>query len=340
MSDMSQREAIRFYCGIGEQQWNHHPVAPGAYACVSPVYGNSTEHISVNRVAVPQGTRVIQDSGAFSDGPGQRLSFREALQRQEKHATRFDYGNQVNARASYDVLIDEIWSEDDASSRATRVKRRWTETQADFAVEETVQAAKYLHEHRNGLACILSAQGVSVRQYLRCAERILPYLRVGDVFGLGGWCITGKLPRQIMPVFRETMYLLIPFLGREGVQRVHIWGVCYAPALAELLWLCDQSGIALSTDSIGPQVRPVRGQWGYAEWRDSHYQRVDQESDRCIPVRSYTGSLLYVQEARGLHRTEHVRQVREWLAHFRETRHYPRSLPRFLTQPRQLQLAI
>ncbi|GHO44115.1 hypothetical protein [Ktedonospora formicarum] len=52
-------------------------------------------------------------------------------------------------------------------------------------------------------------------------------LEDGDVFGLGGWRITGKLPAQILPVFRETMRLVTPFLGREGVKRVHVWGVCY-----------------------------------------------------------------------------------------------------------------
>ena len=337
---MSEEAAIQFYCGIGEQQWNHHPVAPGTLACISPVYGKTTKKKYVNRVSIPQDTLVIQDSGAFSDNLVQRLSFREALQRQEVHASRFTYSHQIEARASYDVLIDELWSEDGSNGVTTRSKRRWTETQADFAVEETVQAAKYVHTHRNGLPCILSAQGVSALQYRICAERLLPYFRYGDIFGLGGWCITGKLPAQIMPVFRETMYSLIPLRGIEGRQRVHIWGVCYAPALAELLWLCDQCNIALSTDSMGPQLRPTRGQWGYAEWRDPSYKRVNRDSYRHVPVRSYTGSTLHIQEARGLHRAEHVRQVREWLACFRETIHYPRSIPRFLTQPRQLQLAM
>jgi hypothetical protein len=128
-------------------------------------------------------------------------------------------------------------------------------------------------------------------------------MMLGDIFGLGGWCIIGKRPVQMMPVFRETMQLVIPFLGREGVKKVHIWGVCYAKALGELLWLCDHYNIALSTDSSGPSLRPAMGEWGYAEWRDPTYQRP--------PV-----------EIRGLERARHVAATRRCLADFRLTRHY------------------
>lgn len=279
---------------------------------------------------------MLQDSGAFSDGSGQRLSFQEALRRQETHTKRFGYGEQIEARASYDQLIDEMWREDETRSTWVRAKRRWSETQAEQAVEETVQAAHYLHQHRNGMTCILSIQGVTARQYLHCAARILPYLREGDLIGLGGWCITGKLPAQMMPVFRETMYQLIHFLGREGVRRVHLWGVCYAPALGELLWLCDQSGLRLSTDSMGPSVRPALGRWGYAEWRDRTYRRVNKDNETWGSVKGYDGSPLCIQQARGIHRAEHVRQVRAWLQHFRLTRHYPQGEPQWLIQPRQL----
>ncbi|SRR6266487_132979 len=334
----NQQTAIAFYCGIGEMQWNHHPVTPGSLACVSPVYGNTTENKQVNRVRVPSGTLVIQDSGAFSDGPGQRLTFEAALLRQEQHAEQFGYADLIQARASYDVLIDEMWPQGEMAGQYVRVKRRWSEMQAEQAVAETIQAAKYLHEHRNGLACVLSAQGVSAKQYKRCAECILPYLRDGDLFGLGGWCITGKLPAQMMPVFRETMHLVIPFLGREGVKHIHIWGVCYAPALGELLWLCDQWGMHLSTDSMGPSVRPARGRWGYAEWRDRSYRRVDTDCEQVVRVKASDGSFVQLPQMRGLHRAEHVRQVRAWLAHFRTTPHYPQKQPPWLRHPRQLSL--
>jgi hypothetical protein len=289
---------IKLYCGLNEQQWNHHPVAPGALACVAPVYGKTAQGKKVNRVMVPSDTLVLQDSGAFSDSFDQRLSLEAALDRQIAHAACYGYTSQVAYRASYDLLIDEKWE------GGIRQKARWSEADAEYAVEETVRAAAYLARHRtDGVKLVLSAQGVSAQQYLRCASLIVPLLTSGDVFGLGGWCITGKLPAQMLPIFRETMRLVIPFLGREGVKQVHIWGVCYARALGELLWLCDEQGITLSTDSAGPSVRPAMGSWGYAEWSDPTYRRPEPA-------------------IRGLERARHVTATREWLDHFRTTPHY------------------
>lgn len=294
---MGGNQVIFFYCGLNEQQWNHHPVDPGTFACVAPVYGKTVQKKKRNRVKVPSETQVIQDSGAFSDGIDERLSLEAALERQVIHAETYAYAAQVTHRASYDLLIDEKWE------GGVRRKARWTEQDAEYAVKTTVYAAAHLAQHRAGIKLVLSAQGVSAQQYLRCAQQIVPLLEDGDIFGLGGWCITGKMPAQMMPVFRETMRLVIPFLGREGVKRVHIWGVCYAPALGELLWLCDEWGITVSTDSAGPSILPAMGQWGYAEWRDNTYKQP--------PV-----------EIRGLERARHVQATRTWLQSFRETPHY------------------
>lgn len=302
-------EAIRFYCGIGEMIWNHHPVNPGSYACVSPVYGRTEDKKRMNTVAVPDGVAVIQDSGAFSDGPTQRLDFSAALARQLAHAERYTYADKVTYRASYDVLIDEKWI------GGVRYKARWTEGDAEDAVRLTVDAARYLTTHRQaGIHAILSAQGVSAKQYLACAQQIVPLLEPGDIFGLGGFCITGKMPKQMVPVFLEIIDLVIPFLGREQVKQVHIWGVCFAEALGELLRLCDVHGIALSTDSMGPSIRPANGRWGYAEWIDHQYQKPP-----C--------------EVLGLDRARHVALTRAWLANFRGTPHYQPVM-------RQLRLAM
>jgi len=298
---MHDTEAIRFYCGVSEQQWNHHPVAPGRYACVSPVYGRTAATKAVNRVCVPDRTLVIQDSGAFSDK--ERLSNEQALERQIAHAEQFGhtapdgsiigYAPQITHRASYDLLIDEKWE------GGIRHKARWSEQDAELAVKMTVAAAHYLSQHRNGLGAVLSAQGVSARQYLKCAEQIIPFMVDGDIFGLGGWCITGKMPAQMLPVFRETMHMLIPFLASEGVKLLHIWGVIYPKALGELLKLCDMHGLKLSTDSAGPQVKPCFGSWGYGSWHDPAYQRPSAE-------------------IRGLERARHVELTRDWLDHFPE----------------------
>ncbi len=330
-------DAIRFYCGVGERAYNYHPVYTGPYACVSPVCGTTRK--KVNQVAIPPGVRVLQDSGAFNDAclllrgqalhcsslAQQRLSLKDALKRQEDHAEHFGYTELLEARASYDVLIDETWMAGRVGE-LVRTKRRWSEADAEWAVAETVAAAAYLNVHRNGLSCVMSAQGVSVEQYLRCAERILPFIREGDIFGLGGFCILGRMP-SLLPAYAAILERLIPFLSNEGIKRVHIWGVCYAPALGPLLYLCDIYGIQVSTDSMGPSTRLVKrdpktgyGEWGYASWHSSCYEvppvlesckitdRHGNKAPTCSPG----------TRCRGLERARHIALTGDWLAHFRE----------------------
>jgi hypothetical protein len=116
---------IVFYCGLNERRWNHHPVATGMFACIVPVYGKTLRTKLVNHVTVPKGVQVIQDSGAFSDGPGQRLSYEAALERQIAHAERFAYAAQITHRASYDWLIDEKW-EGGVRQKDVACQSRWT----------------------------------------------------------------------------------------------------------------------------------------------------------------------------------------------------------------------
>lgn len=289
---------VRLYCGVNETEWNRHPVAPGSHACVAPVYGASVRTKRENRVKLPKGTAVLQDSGAFSDGPGQRLSLTDALNRQIAHGQKYGYADQVTHVASYDLLIDEMWEDD------CRHKGRWTEESAWQAVEETVAAARYLSKQRLP-GRVLSAQGVTPKQYVACAQEVIPLLDDGDVFGLGGWCISGKIPTQMMPVFSETVTAVVPMLSGAGVKRAHIWGVIDSEFLGPLLWLCDHHGIELSTDSAGPQMRPARaGTWGYKGWINPNYQRA--------PV-----------ESRGLHRAIHVALTRCYLNHgLRQSQYY------------------
>lgn len=292
-------DGVKLYCGVaGETKWNHHPVAPGAFTCTAPVYGKRQRRVS--RVALPKDTRVVLDSGAFADTAHPRLTFEGALKRQLDHAERFNYGDQLEYVASYDVLIDESVLD------GVRVKRRWFESAANEAVDTTVAAGAYLNQHRlKNVGCVMSAQGVTPSQYLDCTKRIMPYINTDtDVLGLGGWCIIGMMPKRMMPVFRDTIRQVIPYAAKQGVQRIHIWGVIYAPALGELLWMCDQHGLELSTDSSGVSVRPAQfGTWGYDDWIDHSYQKA--------PV-----------ETRGLDRARHVQATRDWLATMHTTRHY------------------
>lgn len=303
---------VRFYCGIAEKRWNHHPVAPGAYACISPVKGASARTHTKNSVYVPEGVQVIQDSGAFSDSHIHRLPFQAALDRQIAHAEQYDYADKITHRASYDLLIDEVWD------NGNRFKRRWSVEAAEGAVTETIAAARFLDKNRGQIGLIQSAQGVDADQYLRCVQRITPLIDPErDILGLGGWCIIGKMPKVMMPTFRETILKVIPFATKAGIQRVHIWGVVYPKALGELLWMCDQHGLSLSTDSVGASTKPVFGEWGYGDWIDRAYQRPGVET-------------------RGIERARHVQATVTWLNNFRNSQYF--RPPRVVENPVQLEL--
>ena len=288
---------IDLYCGINETAWNHQRTQPGRYACIAPIYGASEKTRRENRVRVPGWTKVRQDSGAFSDGPRSRLSFAAALDRQIEHGHKFGYHDQIVDRASYDLLIDEVWTSDN------RYKRRWSENNAWAAVKETVEAAAYMALNYTGPR-VLSAQGVTDKQYLDCTLRVLEWFDTNnDTFGLGGWCISGKMPTVMREPFDDTISLVLPVLARAGVKRLHIWGVMDSLFLGPLLYLCDEYGLHLSTDSSGPSVRPANGEWGYKGWRNPNFKRPD-------PI------------VRGIFRALHVHETRKQLARMRQTKYY------------------
>lgn len=295
MVSLAKEINIRLYCGIGEQTWNGIQPAPGKYACVAPVYGNTETNRKENRVFIPEGTSVIQDSGAFSDGPTNRLTKEQALARQILHAYKWKYADKISHVASYDVLIDERWE------NGKRSKERWTEDLATYAVEETISAAKWLSENRSWIPytqnLVLGAQGVTPLQYLYCAEQIVPHFKFNDVFGFGGFCIVGKMRRRMMPIFAETVKLVMPLINEAGIKQVHLWGVLLDEALAQIGYWCNKYNIKLSTDSVGPSVRPCFGSWGYSDWRDNTYCRPDTDT-------------------RGLERKRHVEETIKWLHKF------------------------
>lgn len=295
---------LRIYVGVSETLWNGCRPAPGAYACVAPVYGKKPETKRKSSVFIPDGTRVILDSGAFSDGPSQRLTFEGALGRQLEHAEQYHYLDKVTHVANYDCLrgVDEHWQPD-----GTRIKKRGTEQTAWSAVDVTIAAAEWMasNRHKVSVGLILSAQGVSPDQYLMCAKRVISCMDIErDLFGFGGFCITGMMPTRMMPTFRETISRVIPYAASQGVKAVHVWGVLYAPAIAWLLHQADKYNIAVSTDSSGPSTRPTNGSWGYDDWTDPTYKRRA------------------AIELRGLDRARHVEAVRRWLADFRGTPEY------------------
>ena len=194
----------------------------------------------------------IIDSGAFSDPLNKRLTPEQALSRQliweSKAGDKWGYPWQAYGLVSYDVLIDETWS------NGERKKERWSIGRADWAVRETAEAARYLAGQRERLSprrLVLSCQGVDSIQYQECMAEILKVAQADDIIGFGGWCILGRFTSWL-PEFWRTLRLTFPMIARAGVKDVHIFGVLYQPALGGMLWLADQYGLRISTDSTAP----------------------------------------------------------------------------------------
>lgn len=201
----------------------------------------------------------VLDSGAFSDPWERRLTPEQAFDRQLRFEQRSaeTWGVEVPAQAwvSYDLLIDEVWTDGE------RTKRRWSVADAEHAVRETVEAAAYLSSQRYRLGdrtLVLSCQGVDAGQYTECVAAVLEYAGPGDWIGLGGFCILGRA-QTWLPEFRRTIARSMPLIAGAGVTRCHIFGVLWEPALAALLWCADQYGISVSTDSTAPVLAATRG---------------------------------------------------------------------------------
>lgn len=304
-------EHIRFYCGLSHKYWSSHLCDPGPYACISPIvsYG-SKRGFCTNGVYVGPDVRVLQDSGAYAEVNWfTRMTFVQALERQERHAEKYGYTDKIVARASYDLLIDHRFAQ--ISGRSHRRIMRCTEAEGRVAVDVTVAAAQFLSAHRNGYNLALNVQGVTPDQYLQCVKLVVPLLQIGDVLGFGGWCVLGRLP-SMMVDFLQVLAKVLPFLAHEGVSHIHLYGCIYTPAISACLAICDHYGITMSLDSAYPTFAPSMGKWGYGSWRMKDYVRpkmLSSCSDESCTVDMYCC---------GLQRIEHVRLTREWLSFFRD----------------------
>lgn len=200
-----------------------------------------------------QGVEGLLDSGAFSDPPHRRKTPDTALERQlaweERASATWQNDWQASALVSYDLLIDEKWDGE------RRRKERWSVADAEAAMETTIEAATYLSSQRTRLEprrLVLACQGVDATQYSECVAEILKIAQPQNWIGLGGWCILGRYSRQWMPTFWASMRQVLPRIAAAGLTHVHTFGVLYQPALGGLLWLADQHGISVSTDSAAP----------------------------------------------------------------------------------------
>jgi hypothetical protein len=208
------------------------------------------------RVKVMEGTNVLLDSGAFQDVKSdQRLSFEAALDRQLQFER--DQGFISEMIVSYDHLVDEKNDE-----QLGRIKQRAPYDDACQFVEETIDAAKFLVDHRNDLRprkLILSNQGVTVPQYVECVKEILSFSEEQDVIGFGGFCITGRKPslkKDYYAVLEETL----PLIRAKGIRRLHLFGIGSFDVLVRTHFLCKSYGIEPSYDTSSYEFRGLFGE--------------------------------------------------------------------------------
>jgi hypothetical protein len=258
--------AVALYVGGHGTQIAGEKFDLGGHRCFSAVH-RPPPHTNIANL------RYLLDSGAFSDAPEARLTPDRALDRQlqweAKAADLWGVPVASEAIVSYDLLIDEVWT------GGVRHKRRWSVEDAEAAVRETVDAAAYLASRRRELQprrLVLSCQGVDASQYVECTVAVLSHAEPDDWIGLGGWCIVGRFTTWL-PEFRRTMARVVPLVAAHGITRVHLFGVLYEPAVAALLWLADQYGIEVSTDSTAPVLAATRGNPKKAGMRASGWRQ-------------------------------------------------------------------
>lgn len=224
-----KKEVIDFFLGGLSPTIQGERLVASGKIMFSPYYEPSRDGLTNQDMS---GIQLFLDSGAFQrQRNGSIIEHQQCLELQ-MHRER-QLATEAYAIASNDLLAFDENSE---------------------AVERTIAAAKYLASQRQYLGdriCVMGCQGFTQAQYVSCASSILEHVTDRDWLALGGWCNLGK-KQQRMQQFRRTMLEVIPLIADSPVCHVHIYGVLFQPALGNLLWLCDQHGLTLSTDSQKP----------------------------------------------------------------------------------------
>ncbi len=265
---------VEFYPGKNNNALNTLPFEPERVTgriMVNP-------HYPVN---VLPGARYKIDSGAFQERDMlARLQPWSALDRQLRMEAQIEYGGH-GGYAEDIVTYDMLAGVDEALIDGKRVKRRGTVETAAGAVYETIRSARYYQtqEWRVRGAIAYAAQGVTPAQYLECVGALLPLMRPGrDCLAFGGFCIVGMVP-SLKPVLYATLDLVLPLLRSHGITRAHLLGVTVADAIERAALAERRYGVALSTDSTGPERCAVFGR-GYASGRQvARYTKAQKFTD-------------------------------------------------------------
>lgn len=240
---------MQYYVSKNNNKLNRREFTPELInnrVCLNPLY----------KVQLKRKVNVLLDSGAFQDTKYQsRVSFARALGRQLEFETHSKF--EAESIVSYDRMVDEAASPEGRGKN----KRRVSYYTGERYVAETIDAAKYLADQRRDLRprrLILSAQGVTSPQYLRCVKEILRFAEPTDILGLGGFCIIGQVPR-LKKQYYKVLEAALPMVKRKGLKRVHVFGVGHFGVLVRTHMLCRSYGIIPSYDTSSYEFNSVLG---------------------------------------------------------------------------------
>lgn len=257
---------------LNRRQFSPETITPRL--CLNPRY-------PVHLARDPEEVEVLLDSGAFQDIRDEdRKTFGDALERQLEFQEHV--GFQARYVVSYDRIVDEVITKD-----GVRTKVRVDGRRARKYVDETIDAAQFLTEHRDEVSpsrLILSCQGVSSQQYGRCVKEILYLAEREDVIGFGGQCIIGQRPGLTRDYFK-VLEAALPKVRRKGIRRIHIFGVGTFPVLVRTQALCWKWGVVPSYDTSALEIN---ARWGKVavppqpgDWLPSlHVTRVFDQKDK------------------------------------------------------------
>lgn len=203
----------------------------------------------------------ICDSGAFQDIDKEtRLTPMNALLRQVRYRdmiAKEKDGFNFEAFCIYDQMIGV----DECIIDGKKVKLRGTEDTAKQAIQDTLGSAQVYYKYRdeyNVDKVVWISQGVTPKQYLQeCTIPLLDYFRDDDYYGFGGFCIIGRMRKIMLPLFYETVSLVLPALKSRNIKRVHVLGVCIPEAIKHIVHESRKYSITVSTDSSAPEINAL-----------------------------------------------------------------------------------
>lgn len=202
--------------------------------------------------------RVRCDSGAFQDigAKHARLFPWQALDAQLRYEEQLRWWLDEPAFHFETVFIyDNPAGVDEAVIDGRKVKVRGDERSAERAIEDTLAAAAVYAARRADIRGRIEwvGQGISPDQYLDCLRLQRRYFRDGDLIGLGGFCIWGRMPTRMRNTAHKTIAWAVNWGRLHGICEYHMLGVMYAPAVRWAAGLARKRRVRFATDGSGPE---------------------------------------------------------------------------------------